>query len=177
MGRSILSQLVNKSGKKSDGSDKNEKREGAMKIGPSRLAQQLNPLKADEWAIEKQDRQEVVKKQYFSDKRRLHVKERHARARVKAQLIRRKDEIDNYYRVRKLRDEDSRLERARRNARRRFERYEKKTERKHREQWQQSYRNLRSQRDKQYRSITKSMKKEFRKSRGLSDESQAPWDF
>jgi len=107
----------------------------------------------------------------------MHVQERHSEDRLKQQLARRKKEIDNYYRVSKLAENDPRLEVARRKARQKFDRYERETKRKHHLQWQKSFRGLRSRRDKQYRDITKQLKKEYRRKRGLPEGMQGPWNF
>lgn len=167
-------------GKPGPGSDdsakKKARRQRAAAAGPPGLAEKINPLApSNEWVVEKKSRHDKAKKQYFKDKQRLHVKERHATARLNAQLESRKKVIDAHYKVKKLKESDSRLAKARRMARKNFDRYVKKTERKHREQWQGSYRNLRSQRDKQYHSITKTMRKEHRQERGLPDATQSPW--
>jgi hypothetical protein len=181
MARSILSQLVSKPGKGSGGDEKRKRRERAAQRaaekGPAGLAEKLNPLKADEWTLERQARREEVKEQYFREKRKLHVDERHARQRLKAQLERKRKEINDHYRVNHLKADDPRLEGARRMARRSFEKYERKVERQHNEQWKKTYRKLRNKRDRQYGDVTKEMKREFRKKRGLPDEMQAPWKF
>jgi len=181
MSRSALSQVINSSGKGSNSADKRKKRERAAhraaKSGPPGLAEKLNPLKSGDWMLERKEKKEDIKKQYFSNKSRLHAKERQAEAVLKSQIARRKREIDTHYKVEKMKSGDPRLDKARRKARNNFTKQEKKMERKHKQQWQQSYRSLRNHRDKQYRDSLKEIKKDYRRQRGLPDKMKTPWKF
>ena len=146
-------------------------------ISKSGVLQHILPMRPDEWVEERLNRQAVVRDQYFRDKRRMHVKERQARAVIKAQMARKKNEIDAHYRVGSLKKSDPRLEKVKRKAKHNFEKYERKTTGKNHDQWVKSHRALRTRRDKQYRQITKELKKEIRKSRGVEGKLQTPWNI
>ncbi len=125
----------------------------------------------DPWTVERKARQEKITKQYLSDKKKLVKKRQSAEGDLRRQLKREKAEVDRYYRIRKLKEHDPRLEKARRKARHKYELIERKMLRKHRDSWQKQERSMQMSRDKRRRKVTKEMRKESRKARGLGEDS------
>jgi len=181
MSRSFTSQFFSKSGQGSGEKEQRQRRERALDTarrgGLPGLVDKFDPFRKDAWGVERQRKQKVVRDQYFRDKQRTHVQERRAEEQLRRRMDRRKQEIDDYYRIGELGKTDPRIETASQKAQRKYGRYEKKVQRKHHRQWLHTFRKMRVQRDKQYRRITKMMKKEARRRRGLPDEGQAPWNI
>lgn len=179
--RPYLAQFFSKPSKSSGGSSKQDRLQRAAdmsrRAGLHGLLEQLDPLRVDAKGMQRQQQQRVVREQYFRDKRRMAVQERREREDLKRRMEQKRREIDNYYRVGELAQTDPRLTAASGKAQRKYDRYERKTQRRHHRQWLRSFRGRAIQRNKQYRQITKQMKKQARRSRGLPDEMQAPWNF
>jgi predicted ribosome quality control (RQC) complex YloA/Tae2 family protein len=170
MAQSLLKNLFGSSSSKGS---KQEKKKRAYLDKPSPgVRRELSFLKSsDPWAVERKQRQEGITKQYLSDRKGFLKKRRSAERDLKRQLKREKNEIDRYYRVKKLKKGDSRWKRARRDARHRYELTEQKMLRKHRDSWQKQERTMQMSRDKRRRKTTQTMKKESRKARGVEDNS------
>jgi hypothetical protein len=182
MARPLFAQLFTKPGHGSGEEEKRRKRRQAAARargigGVSGLIDKFDPIKKDEWGLQRQREQKVVSDQYFRDKQRLLVAERRAKENLRRQTEQRKREINSYYRVGKLSDDDPRSETARLKASQRYDRYQRKVERQHHRQWLKSFRKMKIQRNKQYHKITESMKKEHRRSRGLPDAMKGPWNI
>jgi hypothetical protein len=123
----------------------------------------------DPWTVERKERQEVITKQYLSDKKKFITKRRSAQNELKRNLKREKAEVDHYYRLKKLKESDPKWEKARRDARHKYELIERKMMRKHRDFWHKQERTMQMGRDKQRRKVTKQMMKEYRRARGSGD--------
>lgn len=167
MAQSLLKKLFNSSSSKQE--NKGQVYLGGQLPG---LRRELSFFKSgDPRTVERKRRQEVITKQYLSDKRKFVKKRQSAERELKRQLKREKAEVDHYYKMRKLRKGDSHLEKARRKARHKYELIERKMLRKHRDSWQSQERSMQMSRDKRRRKVTREMKKESREARGLGDSS------
>lgn len=177
----LNTQLFGGSSASKERAEKRQRRQRAMNMarrgGLQGLVERFDPLKKDQLGLERQQQQKLVRDQYFRDKQRKHVEERRAEEQLKRQMHRKKEEIANYYRVGELRKTDARWESASLKAQRKYGRYEQKVQQKHHRQWLQTFRRMRMQRDRQYRQITKNIKKDIRRSRGLPDKMQGPWNI
>ena len=170
MAQSIFKRLLNPSSPKK-GDKRGDKRQAYLGGQLPGIRRELSFLKStDPWTVERKERQEVITKQYLSDKKKLIKKRQSAVKDLKRQLKREKAEVDHYYRLKKLKEGDPRWEKARRGARHKYELIEKKMLRKHRDSWQSQERSMQMSRDKQRRKVTRQMRKESRKARGLGDD-------
>ena len=153
------------------GDKRGDKRQAYLGGSLPGVRRELSFLKSsDPWTIERKERQEVITKQYLSDKKKFIKKRQSAERELKRQLKREKAEVDHYYRLKKLKESDSRWEKARRDAKHKYDLIEGKMLRKHKDSWYKQERAMQMSRDKQRRKVTKTMRKESRKARGLGDD-------
>jgi hypothetical protein len=128
----------------------------------------------DPWTVEWERRRQDVSDQYWRDKRRLQYQQRLAERDLKRELEREQKDIERYYRLHELKDDDPRRARAEREAHRKYQLTQRQIERKHREEWQRNLRQLQLTRDQQKRQVTKEMKREYKESREVPGETGPP---
>lgn len=129
--------------------------------------------------VERRERHKEVQDQYQGDRQLLLKERRQSEKMLQEQLARKKEEVDQHYRLSHYRPGDPRLLKAQRRAQEVYEKHERHMRVQHHLDWQDRWHNLRRGRDQRYRQITKDMKLEDRLAlrQALDDGEASPWSI